>query len=177
MPESQYRNTHSWQSVIELGPKLVRLAEDLPAHEQTGLVMQLHQLMVELPAMVASDLVSGTALRFLPLYRLTAALELVERVYPALDAGDAKHALADVALRLGGPSFAESITPVLPVTPEGDVGSFRSPGAAPVHLQPGDTAEPITAVSSEVSEPSDHEQTNIQPQQVNTIHVQPSSSQ
>ena len=176
MPESQYRNTHSWQSTIELGPKLVRLAEDLPAHEQTGLVMQLHELMVELPAMVANDLVNGASTRFLPLYRLTAALELVERVYPALDAGDAKLALADVALRIGGPTFTESITPVLPVTPEGDVGSFRAPEPTPIHLETGEPAPQTPAYTPEVTAAPQHDQTNTQPEQVTTIHVQPSSS-
>ncbi len=109
MTQAEYRNTYSWQGAIDLGPKLVSLSEDLPVHEQTGLLMQLHELMVEVPAMVAADLVDGTSLRFAPLYRLTASLELIERVYPALDASMARHELDELSLRLSGPSFNEMI--------------------------------------------------------------------
>jgi len=70
---------------IELGPKLMNLAEELPASEEMGLSLQLRQVMVELPTAVAADLVQGTDTRQVVAFRLLTTLELVDRVYPALD--------------------------------------------------------------------------------------------
>jgi len=86
MKLSQYRSSSSWLGAIELGPKLMTLAEELPASEELGLSLQLRQIMVELPATIAADLLQGSSeARLLPVLKLLATLELIDRVYPALD--------------------------------------------------------------------------------------------
>ena len=167
MSQAEFRNTFSWQAALALGPKLVSLAEDLPLHEQTGLVMQISELMIELPAMVAQDLVDGTMLRFAPMYRLTAALELIERVYPALDAGDAKLALEALGVRLANSSFTEMI-PVPQAAPvdDGDeiVAQATDPAATALVPEPLPEAQPLADPSA-----------IPQYQQVTSVHVQPDS--
>ena len=85
MTLSQYRSSRSWLGAIELGPKLMNLAEELPASEEMGLSLQLRQLMVKLPTTIGADLVMGGDTRKTVGFRLQATLEMIERVYPALD--------------------------------------------------------------------------------------------
>lgn len=172
MSQAEYRNTYSWLGALNLGPKLVNLSEDLPMQEQTGLVMQLHQLMVELPAMVAADLVDDTNLRFAPFYRLTAVLELIERVYPALDAGDAKKSLDELGERLTTAAFAESNAQT--IEPDPSEVQFDDAKVVPDTVDPATTpivpeiAADIHLLDPLIAPPSG---------QVTTIHVQPDSLQ
>lgn len=165
MSQAEYRNTYSWQAALDLGPELVSLAEDLPLHEQTGLVMQISELMIELPAMVAADLVDGTSLRFAPFYRLIAALELIERVYPALDAGEAKSDLEELGVRLASASFTELVPApaiALPAPSDDDDDESADESAdEPEAVDPAATAlvpEPVETINPETS-----------------VHVQPDS--
>ena len=105
MTLADYRTADAWQEALALGPALVRITEELPVHEQTGLVMQLHRLMIELPAAVASDLVSGGETRLLAYFKVVAAIELVERIYPALDSGSARQAIEVLATRIQPENF------------------------------------------------------------------------
>ena len=201
MSQVEYRNTYSWQGAIALGPRLVSLSEDLPLHEQTGLVMQLHEFMVELPAMVAADLVDDTKLRFAPLYRLTAALELIERVYPALDGTQARQDLDTLGHRLSGASFADLVPSATPIPEYAESHDHTEADASEhvaepitVHAQaPADEptprehvpAEPAPAQSEYAPAPHDPAATPLVPAtasavpqapQVTSIHVQPDIS-
>jgi len=171
MSQAEFRNTYSWHAALDLGPELVSLAEDLPLHEQTGMVMQISELMIELPAMVAADLVDGTSLRYAPFYRLTAALELIERVYPALDAGAAKSALEELGSRLASASFTEQVPApaiVLPATLDQDDDEA---GAETDAADPAATA----LVPEPTPVPSVESSAIPQSEQVTTVHVQPDS--
>jgi len=67
------------------------LAEELPASEELGLSLQLRQIMVELPATIAADLLRDVSeVRLMPVLKLLATLELIDRVYPALDTAGVK---------------------------------------------------------------------------------------
>jgi hypothetical protein len=150
---SDYRNTLSWKGAIELGPKLIRVAEELPASEEIGLSLQLRQLMVELPAAIAADMAGATDTRQLTMYKLVAALELVDRVYPALDTGDTKTAVDKLAERLAGPNFAEGATssaapapaPTSEPTPEPEAPAVSVPA------EPAPAAEPAAAPTVEAT--------------------------
>ncbi len=143
---ADYHQTHSWRAAIGLGPELIKLAEQLPDAEQLGLGQQLRQLMVELPGAIALDLVQGTNVRLPLALRLTAALELIEHIYPALDAAPARTALADLTERLTSDRFAESATATAPSpaspAPEPDShdtpveASTSEPPAGVIHVQP-----------------------------------------
>ena len=115
---TDYRTTHSWKAAIDLAPHILRLAEALPEHEQSGLVLQLHQIMLDLPTRIAQDLADATKLRFEVVYRLGAALEVIDRVYPALDTAEIRIATNALAERLSGEQFDEVIPEPAPVAPE-----------------------------------------------------------
>ncbi len=163
MTLSEYRETKAWQQAIELGPKLVKLAEELPQAEQVGLGQQLRQQMVDLPAMVAMDLVDGSSVRLHVAMRLTATLELVERVYPALDAAAAKTALAELTERLASDQFEERVAapapPAMPeVLAESETADLPNEGEA----TPAPATSTIIPISNE---------------EAPAVHVQPDSRQ
>jgi hypothetical protein len=156
---SDYRNTLSWKGAIELGPKLIRVAEELPASEEIGLSLQLRQLMVELPAAIAADMAGATDTRQLTMYKLVAALELVDRVYPALDTGDTKTAVDKLAERLAGPNFAEGATSSATPAPAAEPALTPEPNHEPepeapavsVPAEPTPAAEPAAAPAVEAT--------------------------
>jgi hypothetical protein len=158
MTLSQYRSSSSWLGAIELGPKLMNLAEELPASEEMGLSLQLRQLMVELPATVAADLVQGTDTRQVVAFRLLSTLELVDRVYPALDtAGLRADADSLVERLMSADQFAAGPEPVpVAAAPEAeplDVPTLE-PADTPVLptevTEAADVAAPTTEVVAEV---------------------------
>jgi hypothetical protein len=156
MTLADYQHTQSYQQAISLGSELIKLAEQLPEIEQLGLGQQLRQLMVELPGGIALDLVEGSNVRLPLALRLDAALELIEHIYPALDAAPARTALASLTGRLMGDHFAEG-----PVVEPDPVPEEPAPTTPP----PVDPAEvPVMA------EPAPTEDTG-------GVHVQPNSGQ
>ncbi len=168
MTANDYRNTYSWQESIALGPQLVRLAEQLPSAEQMGLAHQLHSAMVELPTAVGMDLTTGGQARLEAVHRLIAILELVDRVYPALDASAAQAAVDQLAARLSAPDrFNETVsapvtatpvadeTPAAPVTtetPDLSTSTMPTPMTEPA-VEP--LAEPPIAASAPAMTPPD----------------------
>ena len=118
MTFSEYRETYSWQNAIEIGPKLMRLAEELPAAEENGLSLHLRQLMIEVPAGIAADLLKGADAQLGCALKLVTVLEMIDQVYPALDTADTNNAADALLQRLASPSFAErqggpSLSPAL----------------------------------------------------------------
>jgi len=111
---SDYRETLSWQAAIDLGRPLTILTEELPAQEDRGLIMALQSLMIELPAAIAGDLVAGTTTRLSVVFRLQAALELIERVYPALDTAAPKNGLDALIVRTESADFAAVVVKPAP---------------------------------------------------------------
>ncbi len=154
MTLTESRSTHSWQEAIAIGPHLVTLAEALPSHESTGLVMQLASLMVEIPATITADLVRGGEQRFNPIFRLSAALELIERVYPALDGASVRTALDHLADRVASDHFADRVAPPAVAAAEHD------------EFEPSPPATPETVSITPTQMPEE-----------TIVHVQPDSSE
>lgn len=111
MTLSDYRQAPSWKGAVDLGPQLASLAEELPAAEELGLSWQLRQLMVELPACIAADLMYNTDTRRPAVFRLLAALELIDRVYPALDTVATRQQADRLAEELLAPGFGQAPVP------------------------------------------------------------------
>ncbi len=107
MTLNDYRDTYSWQAAMELGRPLTKLTEELPAQENSGLITALQSLMVELPSAVANDLIGGTKTRQATYVRLQTVLELIERVYPALDTAESKTKLDALIVRTESETFDE----------------------------------------------------------------------
>ncbi|HUD11018.1 MAG TPA: hypothetical protein VMS08_01285 [Candidatus Saccharimonadia bacterium] len=142
MPLSEFRTAYSWQEAIDLGPSLVRLVEELPGSEQMGLCWQLQQATVDLPAAIALDLMEdGSNTRRPVALKLIAALELIEKIYPALDTADVRAEVESVIQRISSDHFAETAAsnvhtaPPPELTPRPNVAppptSAPVPGSAP----------------------------------------------
>ncbi len=175
MTLSEYRNSSSWQGAIELGPHLMRLAEELPGSEEMGLSLQLRQLMVEVPAAVAGDLVQGTSSRHPAGFRLLTTLELIDRVYPALDtAGVRADAEKLVARFMSTEQFAAGPAPAKPAATEAapvpaDV-PVMAPEPAPTHVEvsvsPDGNITPASPGLSTAAAQSTSEENHVHPNSV-----------
>jgi len=146
MTLSEYRKTQSWQGAIAIGPALINLAEALPASEEMGLSFQLRQLMVEVPAAVANDLMRGTEARHKAVLRLVAAIELIDKVYPALDTASVRTSVDQLADRLTGLAFQEELTP-------GQASAAPAPAPAPMPRE--EVGEPAGVPVLEGSAPAE----------------------
>lgn len=132
MTLSEYRNSPYWKAAMDLAPTLVRLADDLPGSEDNGLGSALRLLAVDLPASIASDLHTGSNTRTTPLFKLIAALDLVDRVYPALDTAGARAAADALGAQILADAFSRpSAAPEAPEAPEAKPAPASIPAAAP----------------------------------------------
>jgi hypothetical protein len=172
MPLSNFRTSRSWQDAIDLGPSLVMLAEQLPGSEQMGLCWQLQQAMVELPATVAHDMMEdGSNTRLEASLRLVATLDLVEKIYPALDTAGVRDQVEKLVDRLQAEDFGDnassagpapavadiqapvaavmpaSVTPPAPLGPAANIPVIPGAPAAPAPTGPG--ALPASPVAVE----------------------------
>lgn len=152
MPLSDFRDTYVWREAIELSPYLVNLAEQLPASEEHGLSMQLRKIMVRLPASAAYDLGEGNSFsRKIEITRLTAILDIIDKVYPALDTAGARKALEKVVDRMGGPNFGEQTPGAAKTYMPGAMSHLRAePGTDKV--VPAEPARPSVERSEQASE-------------------------
>lgn len=148
-----YRTSHSYKRAVELGPHLVSLAEELPAAEEMGLSWQLRKLMIELPAAVAQDVLDDSLLRRGAAIRLVTVLELIDRIYPALDTADIRHQAEELAEELldgDGPN-APVEKPAAIVAPKEE---DKAPAPARVQVVPEVAAAPDEAPAEEPAEPT-----------------------
>jgi hypothetical protein len=133
--QANYRQSDTWKAGLDLAPKLLALAEDLPASEEMGLSYRLKKIMVELPAAAAHDQLRGTDTRQRVALQLMAVIDLVDKVYPALDTADT---------RAAAEKLADQLLENMAFTPErvpGDAhGHPADPHAHSSHPNPG--AEP-----------------------------------
>ena len=154
MALSEFRDTHSWQGAIELGPHIVRLAEDLPTAEAMGLSLQLRQSMVELPAAIAVDLLEGHSFTRKPaIMRLVAMLDLIDKIYPALDTAELRTTVEQLAERLSGKDFGEQTAGAARAYLPGASSAAESAAATEAHLAAdASAADPAPAAS-----PAEHD--------------------
>jgi hypothetical protein len=81
------KKVYAWQEAIALANQLARLCEEFSDGERNVLVSHLRQAVVEVPATVAADIKLGRGITKEPLIRLATAVELVHKMYPAIDTG------------------------------------------------------------------------------------------
>lgn len=103
MAFSDYQQHPAWQQALDLSLDINQLGEDLPANEQ--LALELMASAIEIPTMVAEDLLSGHKPRLGGVLRLQTRLELVTRIYPALDTARVERTLNKLIDLLQSPDF------------------------------------------------------------------------
>lgn len=165
MTLSEYRSTVSWQGAIDLTPGLMELAEQLPSAEVNGLSMQLREIMVDLPAAIAVDLVKGGDKRFKPLFKLVAALEMIDKVYPALDTTGSKTAADKLAETLTSSDFGESSGQAEKPAVAVPVAAEPAPPIIPEPVEEAPAPEP-THVQVQAAAPATNGEDNVQPNSV-----------
>jgi hypothetical protein len=176
MTLSDFQDTYSWQGAIALGSQLLSLAEELPAAEASGLALQLRQLTVDVPAGVAADLLGGMSANLTPALKLITVLELIDRIYPAIDVADVRAAADELAGRLSSDAFAEvQAAPVAPVAAdvaapsaaEPETAEFDEPAAAPTVAELAATpVQPFEISMTTASNPQQSEDTDVHPDSV-----------
>jgi hypothetical protein len=81
------KTAYAWQEAMKLAQKLSQVCEDFSDSDRNVLVAHLRQAVVEIPATIAVDLKFHRMATMEPVIRLATALELVHRIYPAVDTG------------------------------------------------------------------------------------------
>ncbi|TAK89584.1 hypothetical protein EPO04_00545 [Patescibacteria group bacterium] len=99
--------TYAWQEAMELSRELTRLCEEFSDGDRNVLVGHLRQAVVEIPATVAVDITLGRPATLEPAIRLATELELVHRIYPAIETGTAPQKLEDLLRRMRSNNFTE----------------------------------------------------------------------
>jgi hypothetical protein len=112
----QYRTYYSWQEAMQLSLLLYRQADDLPDEEQHLLASDLRRAAVEVPTQVAENLMSQQPASLSAIIKLQIIMELIGKVYPALDTADTEKAVNMLAGRLQDPNRFMEVLPQ-PVAP------------------------------------------------------------
>ncbi|HSX41614.1 MAG TPA: hypothetical protein VLF21_03240 [Candidatus Saccharimonadales bacterium] len=89
----EIKRTDSWKNALALAKELVSVGEEFSDSETNVLAHHIRQAIADVPAAVAADLMAQHKLNPEPLVRLAAVLELVNKIYPAIDT-----AAADILL-------------------------------------------------------------------------------
>ena len=103
----EVKKAYAWQDAIELSKCLVSMCEEFSDAETNVVVWHLRQAVVDIPAAVAADLKAGRSATMEPLVKLATELELVDRIYPAIDISDAEERLQILMNRMESDTYLE----------------------------------------------------------------------
>ncbi len=103
-----YKESYAWGESIELISKINRLSEDLPELEQATLAAEMRRTAIDIAAAIAVDILSSAPARMDFVCRLDAELELIKRVYSALDTAPVDVGLGLLIKRLQSDAFADA---------------------------------------------------------------------
>jgi hypothetical protein len=101
------KKAYAWQEAIGLSKQLIAVCEEFSDAATNVLVWHLRQAVVDIPAAVAEDLQANRKANLQPVVKLATALELVRRIYPGIETGDAEERLEKLWQRLSSSSFSE----------------------------------------------------------------------
>ncbi len=80
--------THQlWRDAIAVSKEIVEMCDDFSNQESNVLLWHLRNSVIDIPAGVATDLSAGRKVSNESLMRLTAMIELIHSIYPAIDTG------------------------------------------------------------------------------------------
>ncbi len=109
MKES-YRSFKAWEEAIDLSLLVHSLIESLPSDERSALATSLNAAAVNIPTSIALNLIHMQVADIRDLVSLQTQLELVDRIYPALDTAEVAETGQALLNRLQDPArFRETI--------------------------------------------------------------------
>lgn len=98
---------YAWQESLELSKRLVEICEQFSDTETNVLVGHLRQAIVDIPACIAADLEANRPANKEAVVKLLAELELVKKIYPAIETAPADEQLEKLLQRMTGENFGE----------------------------------------------------------------------
>jgi len=101
------KKAYAWQDALNLSKRLVQICEEFSDADTNVLVWHLRQAVVEIPATIAADLQANRGATMEPVVKLVAELELVHKIYPAIETGDADEQLQRLTERMQSDRFGE----------------------------------------------------------------------
>lgn len=128
------KQAYAWQEAIELSKQLVAVCEEFSDADTNVLVFHLRQAVIDIPAGIAADLQAGSKASMAPMVRLATTLELVKRIYPGIETGDAEEQFEKLWQRMSSAAFAES-----------------KPKPAPKKVEAKEEADTVAAAPAEAS--------------------------
>lgn len=154
----QVKNSYAWKEAIELSLDLIRICEEFSDGDHNVLLGHLKNAVVDIPASVASDIKYSRGANLEPVIKLATELELVHRVYPAVDTGSAPEKVKSLLARMESNDFHEQIPAKEEPAPK--------PAEEPVEIKEvapkaEETEEEPTEDPEETSESTDEEE--VQP--------------
>lgn len=123
----QVKNSYAWKEAIELSLDLIRICEEFSDGDHNVLLGHLKNAVVDIPASIASDIKYSRGANLEPVIKLATELELVHRVYPAVDTAGTPEKVQKLLARMESNNFHEQI----PVAPE----SAPEPEEKPVEIK------------------------------------------
>ncbi len=165
----QVKNSYAWKEAIELSLDLIRICEEFSDGDHNVLLGHLKNAVVDIPASIASDIKYSRGANLEPVVKLATELELVHRVYPAVDTGSAPEKAQKLLERMESNNFHEQI----PAEPQAE----PEPEEKPVEIKEQPKAE----------EPDEHEQApqleteetepDVEPESDTTEETEPASAE
>ncbi len=156
----QVKNSYAWKEAIELSLDLIRICEEFSDGDHNVLLGHLKNAVVDIPASVASDIKYSRGANLEPVIKLATELELVHRVYPAVDTGSAPEKVKSLLARMESNDFHEQI----PTKPE----PAPKPEEEPVEVKEApkveDAEEEHTEEPVEATEPTANEEPQPEPE-------------
>lgn len=104
----QVRKTYAWQEAMKLSQELLRICEEFSDSDRNVLAGHLRQAVVDIPATVASDVVLNQGPTLQPIVRLATNLDLIHKVYPAIETGKAPEQVKALMERMQSVNYRES---------------------------------------------------------------------
>jgi hypothetical protein len=101
------KKAYAWQEAIKLSQQLVAVCEEFSDPEANVLVWHLRQAVVDIPAGIAANLQAGDKATMDSMVKLDTTLELVRRVYPGIETGEAEERFEQLWQRMSGKDFSE----------------------------------------------------------------------
>lgn len=142
---NEVKKFYVWQEAIALSKQLVRICEEFSDADRNALVQHLRQAVVEIPATVAADILQGRPATLEPAIRLATELELVHRIYPAIETGSAPEKLEGLLERMQSTSF-NAKEPEASDESEEEIGQPAGPTIVQSEAQVPQTSTPEEAL-------------------------------
>ncbi len=112
----RYRSYYAYLEAMKMSLALYRLADELPDEEQHLLATDLRRAAVEVPTAVAQNLINAQPADLSPILKLQTVMELITKIYPALDTSSAEQEVDAMGERLADHGrFMETVPAPEPV--------------------------------------------------------------